>query len=362
MSWQDRDYADDDHRRLGKPGGDWRGIRPSFDNPMSWALTMFRVAGISVRIHLAFVVFIVIMLLRSLSSPGRDMTLPEFSIVATAMGALWLIVLAHEFGHCLACRWTGGDADEILMWPLGGLAYCRPASNWKSHMATVLGGPMVNVVLCAVAGTMLGLLTGQWLGIAVPSPLDPYNGLAHVSVNTFAHQALVIVNATSFLLLLFNLLPIFPMDGGRIVQIALWPRWGWSRSMMFAVRTGFIGSILLFIYGMVVGNMLVAMLAIFGGFTCYLTHKQVQWTDAALLESDDYAMSLTSSDEESAGEAAGGWREQRAQRMAQREQEEAREVDLILEKIASSGIESLTRRERALLKRVTERKRQQGQG
>jgi hypothetical protein len=100
-----------------------------------------------------------------------------------------------------------------------------------------------------------------------------------------------------------------------------------------------------------------AMIAVFGGVTCYITQKQVQWTDAALMESDEYAMSLSQSDE---GEAGGGWQEKRAQRMAEREQEEVREVDRILQKIADSGIDSLTRRERALLKRVTDRKRQQG--
>lgn len=363
MSWQERNDADDDHRKLGRPGGDWRGIRPSFDNPATWALTMFRLGGITVRIHLFFIIFIIIMLLRSVSSPGKDMTPPEFSIMAAAMGVLFLIVLAHEFGHCLACRWTGGDADEILMWPLGGLAYCRPANRWTSHMATVVGGPLVNVIICIAAGGSLGLLTGVWLGFAIPNPLDPFAELGGVyAARSTAHKMLYLVNSTSFILLLFNLLPIFPLDGGRIVQVALWPRLGWSRSMMIAVRTGFIGAILLFIFGMVVGDFMIAAIALFGGFTCYLTHKQVQWTDAALMESDDYAMSLTPSDEETgASEAANGWRERRAQRMAEREQDEAREVDLILQKIATSGIDSLSRRERALLKRVTERKRQQGE-
>lgn len=361
MSWQDRDYASDDPHRLGRPDGDWRGLRPSFDNPATWAFTLFRLAGITVRIHLFFIIFIVVYLLRSLSSPGTDITLPEFSIVATAMAILFLIVLAHEFGHCLGSRWTGGEADEILMWPLGGLAYCRPAHHWRSHMATAVGGPLVNVIICMIAGTMLGLITGQWLGVALPNPLNPFAGL--IDARSYAHQALVLVNSISFLLLLFNLLPIFPLDGGRIVQVALWPRWGWSRSMVFAVRTGYIGAILLFIFGMVISSIWIVVIAVFGGVTCYLTQKQVQWTDAALLESDNYAMSLSSGDgDEDArvGEAGGGWHERRAQRMAQREQDEAREVDRILQKIAVSGIDSLTRRERALLKRVTERKRQQG--
>ena len=174
MSWEDRDYADD-RDKLGRPGGDWRGLRPSFDNPFSWAVSLGRISGILIRVHLLFLLFVVIELLRA-TQPNHGSS-HDFLLAVISMASLFVIVLAHEFGHCLACRWKGGEADEILMWPLGGLAYCRPPQNWVAHFITAAGGPMVNVVLCIVAGLTLGLVTGHWLGVALPNPLSPFSGM-----------------------------------------------------------------------------------------------------------------------------------------------------------------------------------------
>lgn len=362
MSWQERDDAEDGHQRLGRPGGDWRGLRPTIDNPITWAISLFRVAGITVRIHLFFVVFIIIMLVRAASRPGTDVNLPAFSIVAMSMGILFLVVLLHEFGHCIACRMWKGDADEILMWPLGGLAYCRPAHDWRAHMATVIGGPAVNVVICVLAGIALYLRTGTVWEVAIPNPLEPFAALWHLQIsNSWLGQALFLFHGTSFVLLLFNLLPIFPLDGGRMVQAALWPRVGYSRSMMYSVRAGYVGAVALFIFGGVTYDMWIVGIALFGGITCYITQKQVQWTDAMMgFESDEFALSLhqgSDADDEPGGEQAKPSR--KMEKQARREQEEAVEVDRILQKIATSGLDSLSRSERGLLKRVTERKRQQ---
>ncbi|MCH7765652.1 MAG: M50 family metallopeptidase [Acidobacteria bacterium] len=54
---------------------------------------------------------------------------------------LFVVVLVHEFGHCFGARYTGGEADEILIWPLGGLAYASPPHNAKAHMITTVAGP-----------------------------------------------------------------------------------------------------------------------------------------------------------------------------------------------------------------------------
>jgi hypothetical protein len=217
---------------------------------------------------------------------------------------------------------------------------------------------MVNVVLCIVAGVALGLVTGRWLGIAIPNPLSMEGLWEYEVAKSKAHQALFLFNWISLILLLFNLLPIFPLDGGRILQASLWPKFGYQRSMIFAVRAGFVGGIALVIFGAVTSQWMIVGIALFGIVTCYMTQKQLQWTDAMLgIESDEYALSAHDQVADEAGPKSGR-RERRAERQAQREQEEAREVDRILEKIAQNGIESLTRTERSLLRRVTERKRQ----
>ncbi len=362
MSWQDRDYSSEDNpmRGYGRPGGDWQGIRPSFDNPFTWSLFLGRVFGIDVRLHVFFLLHVVIAMLRA-AFPAEGSVAVNLEIMATAMAILFGIVVLHEFGHCIACRYSGGSANEILMWPLGGLAFTRPPHTWVAHMITVVGGPLVNVVICIVAGVTLGLLTGAWLGVALPNPLvlSPPLEVAHSRILI----ALYLVNYLSLILLLFNLLPIFPLDGGRIVQSALWPRLGYVRSMRIAIRTGFVGAVVLGVFGAVIANYLLVGIAIFGGITCWLTHKQLAFTEEAMgHENDEYALSLAygENESESVTEPAKPTREdRRAEKIAKLEQEEADEVDRILKKIGEWGMDSLTRKEKQLLTRATERKRQQ---
>ena len=219
MSWHDRDGpADDDPmRRFGRPGGDWQGIRPTLDNPMTWSVTVGRILNITVRVHAIFLLFIVIEVIRAARAAATvdDPFSHGFWPVVLAMVCLFGIVLLHEFGHCLACRKVGGQADEILMWPLGGLAFCQPPNNWRAHLTTAVGGPMVNVVICVTAGTMLVLITGGQWGLAIPNPFKLGAGLSHPEIaRSWAHITLFWINALSLVLLLFNLLPARATSSG----------------------------------------------------------------------------------------------------------------------------------------------------
>jgi Zn-dependent protease len=364
MSWQDRDYGDEARDRMGRPGGDWQGVRPTFDNPMSWSLPLGRVIGIAVRVHIIFLIYIVIQLARSLTSPHTAVAVPlGFALTALQLGCLFGIVLLHEFGHCFACRRTGGEADEILMWPLGGLAFCRPAQEWRAHLITAAGGPAVNVIIFILLAPVLGLICQSW-SAAIPNPLFPQLPVLPGGQQPWWLLAMFFVHQVSLILLLFNLLPIFPLDGGRIVQTALWPRFGYARSMRLAVYTGYIGAIGLFIFGAVFREWMLVAIAAFGGITCWLTLKQLQWTESIMgTESDSYAASLWDDEEKESGKPPKPDRaERRRARRARLEEEEAAEVDRILTKIAEHGMESISRRERSLLKRVTDRKKQGGEG
>ncbi len=360
MSWKDRDYADDPSRRYGRPGGDWQGIRPTLDNPISWSLPVGRFLGIAVRVHLAFLLFIVIELLLSL----KTSTVIGLGFMALTLACLFGIVLLHEFGHCLACRRTGGEADEILMWPLGGLAFCRPPQRWTAHLVTAVGGPIVNVLICAILVPTLGVLTGKWWGVAIPSPFNPI-GIFSAGIDGYQPwwlMALFLANWLSIVLLLFNLLPIFPLDGGRIVQALLWPRLGYARSMRVAVWTGYFGALALLIAGFVMNNVMLLMIAAFGGITCYVTNRQLAYTESVLgFESEgvDYSASLGAGSEPDQREAKPSRRERRAEQRMQREKAELQRVDRILQKIATSGLESLSTGEKRLLKRATQRQQQE---
>lgn len=367
MSWQEREYSEDPWRKAGRPGGDWKGLRPTFDNPMSWALPLMRVGGVTVRIHIIFLLFIIVQLARAIGKANVNDPAP---FLATSMiimlGWTLVMVLLHEFGHVIACRWAGGEANEILMWPLGGLAYCSPPNTWRAHLITVLGGPTVNALFLLVVTPMLYLLTYRW-SIALPNPVTMSFVFEREYGDDTVVRVLCLLNLINIVLLLFNALPMFPMDGGRVLQTILWSKLGYSRSMRIAVRVGYLGAIGLGLYGFIAGDPQVIGIAIFGGITCYITYKQVEFTDQTMgFEDDEYALSLSygqaDADKAAPSKPAASARQiKAAAREAQREQEEAAEVDRILQKIADTGLNSLSRAEKKLLEQATERKRQQKQ-
>jgi Zn-dependent protease len=335
-------------------------MRPTIDNPFTWSLPIARVGGITVRLHLFFLAYILIELGRGVV-PAKGQHI-DFGLTALAMLVLFTAVLVHEFGHCLACCWMRGRADEILLWPLGGLAACHPPHFWHAHFVTAAGGPLVNVVICAMAGCMLGLLTGQWWGVAFPNILDPFARLLDPAISrSWAHITLYMFNAISLMLLAFNLLPMFPMDGGRLFQAMLWPRYGWSRSMRCAVRLGYVGGMALAVFGAVTNHWTLIAVAIFGLWSCYITHKQLEFSDSVLaFESDEQALqSYAAPDEpETPSHGARPTHSQAAtQGQAWQRVQEAQEVDRILQKIARSGMDSLSGAERGLLERATQRRR-----
>jgi Zn-dependent protease len=284
--------------------------------------------------------------------------IPGFLMV----GALILMVLLHEFGHCLACRWVGGQANEILMWPLGGLAYTQPPNTWQANLVTTVGGPMVNVMFLIVTMPVLWMITGDFWGVSAPNPFD-MRGMQQLEVSkSTLRQALFALNYVNAVLLLFNIVPMFPLDGGRVLQELLWARLGYSRSMRIAVRVGYFGAIAMGLVGLIVPSYWLVAVAFFGGITCYITYKQLQWTDDMMgFESDDFALSLHQ--EQSTGKDATEGKltraERKAQQQARKEQDDAAEVDRILQKIASKGLESLNRTERKALQTATDRKRQE---
>ncbi len=329
---------------------------------------LWRVARIDVRVHIAFLLLVAYQLIRAALPAANDSSVRlPLGWTAITLTVLFVVVLLHEYGHCVACRRRGGVADEILMWPLGGLASCEPPQDWRAHLWTALGGPMVNVLILAVTTPLVGVLTGKWIGTAFPDPLHfapPIQVLERMDL-----FAVFAVHWIALVLLLFNLLPIFPLDGGRILQAVLWPRVGYTRAMRFSCRAGFVGAILLGTLGAVTTELSLIGVAIFGALTCYVTLKRLEFTEEQLgfedTEGDAY---LASSGREAPDERrereieeARIAREQttRERDVAKRAREEA-EFDQILDKIRGSGLNSLSSAERRVLERETERRRRGG--
>jgi len=344
-SWDD---ADERSRPAGY-GGDWRGSRPSFDDPMSWSFPVARIAGITVRLHVLFLVFVVVVIAQSASvtTDGSIGVLPAL----LGLAALFLVILTHEFGHCLACRAKGGTADEVLIWPLGGLASCSPPQRPSAHLWTALGGPLVNVAFIAVLTPWIGLESGQWWGRAIPNPLDLGGLVQRADLGEdlvgWLRMFVVLTNYIAWVLLLFNLIPMFPLDGGRVLQALLWRRMDYGPSMRFACRAGIVGAVAIGVGALTGESTMLLGIAIFGGFTCVATARQLE-SERDFLGYDPDPAELAAVEDEIRREAP---------RAAPQPRPEEAELDRILDKIARTGIESLSDAERKALQRATDEKR-----
>jgi len=171
--------------------------------------------------------------------------------------SLFLIVLLHEFGHALACRQVGGRANNIVLWPLGGVAYVDPPPRPGAVLWSLAAGPLVNVVLIPVI-LVLTKITRFGLGLTTP---DLFILL----------RAIFFINAA---LLIFNLLPIYPLDGGQILRALLWFVMGRARSLMVATVIGFIGVAGLIVVAVRIGSVWFGVLAVFILLNCWGGMKQ----------------------------------------------------------------------------------------
>lgn len=183
------------------------------------SLRLFRVAGIDVYLHWAW------LLVAFYQISVRSHQYRSLAWVVAEYLTLFLIVLLHEFGHALACRQVGGRADQIMLWPLGGVAYVAPPQRPGAVLWSIAAGPLVNVALFVPFSAML-LLSGasHWAATAPD--------LGHFILNVW------VIN---FALLVFNILPIYPLDGGQIVRALLWFAVGRARSLFDTAILGFVG-------------------------------------------------------------------------------------------------------------------------
>jgi len=211
------------------------------------SIHLFRFAGVDLYLHWSW--FIVAMI--EISSRRGSYGSLAFNVLEYL--ALFVIVLLHEFGHALACRSVGGRANEIVLWPLGGVAYVAPPQRPGATLWSIAAGPLVNVGLVFVLGGLLALSrTTGWLD-AAPD----------------AAQFLLAVWYVNSGLLLFNLLPIYPLDGGQIVRSLLWFAIGRARSLMVASIIGFIGVAFMFLLALWWRSIWFGVLALFILANCW---------------------------------------------------------------------------------------------
>ena len=233
------------------------------------SIHLFRLAGVDLFLHWSW---FIVAAYEIQSRQGR-----YTSIVWNILEylALFLIVLMHEFGHALACRQTGGTANQIVLWPLGGVAYVNPPQRPGATLWSIAAGPLVNVALLPIL--IAAVLMSRSLGWAQAMP-DVYQLL----------RAVMWIDVS---LLVFNMLPIYPLDGGQILRSLLWFGLGRARSLMVATVLGFVGIVGFFGLALWVRSVWFGAISVFMLMNCWggLKHAQELLRRAKLPRREGFA-------------------------------------------------------------------------
>jgi Zn-dependent protease len=203
---------------------------------------LFQFSGITVFLHWSWLLVAVY----AFTTPVGRYSTPFWSIFEYI--GLFVIITLHEFGHAFACRSVGGRASEILLWPLGGVAFVDPPARPGAMLWSIAAGPLVNVALLPVFVSLALLVS--------------YSLLPDVHVLL---RSLALINVS---LLAFNLLPVYPLDGGQILGSLLWFIMGRARSIVVTAVIGLVGVAGLVLLALRSSSLWLGLIAWFVGQRC----------------------------------------------------------------------------------------------
>jgi stage IV sporulation protein FB len=187
---------------------------------MSWSLNIGKVAGTVVRVHLTFLLFLAWIFAASYSASGAEAAWGSLIF----MLLLFLCVLLHEFGHIFTARAFGVTTPFVTLLPIGGVAELEriPEEPWEEFLIAI-AGPLVNIAI-----TILLVVGGG----------ATLHGYAATALDNTQISLIDRLAAVNLFLALFNLIPAFPMDGGRVLRAALASKFGYVRATEISASIG----------------------------------------------------------------------------------------------------------------------------
>lgn len=212
---------------------------------MKWSLKLGRLWGIDVYLHVTFLLFLAWVGYATYAAMGVGAALSILLLVAS----LFTCVLLHEYGHALTARKFGIGTADITLLPIGGVARLeRMPSNPRQELLVALAGPAVNVVLAAI----IYLIT---LVMKIPLPGNPSNLLEGGILWNLLRMNLFMIG--------FNMLPAFPMDGGRVLRAALAMKMPRVKATRVAATIGQGMAVLFVLFGLLNGQYMLLFIAFF---------------------------------------------------------------------------------------------------
>jgi len=210
---------------------------------MGWSFPIGSVKGTVIRVHLTFLLFLAFIGFANYARAGGAAAADSLVYIL----ALFLCVLLHEFGHVFAARRYGVQTPDVTLLPIGGVARLeRIPEKPGQELVVALAGPAVNVVIAVLLLIALGGAAGVVMELT-----NPRLGLAErlLAANVF--------------LVLFNMIPAFPMDGGRVLRALLAYRMGYGRATQIAATIGQGLAFAFGLFGLFTGNALIVFIALF---------------------------------------------------------------------------------------------------
>ncbi len=215
---------------------------------------LFHFAGIDVFLHYSWLL-VAVYGIQQRQGHYTTMIWPVLEYLA-----LFVIVLMHEFGHALACRQVGGQASEIVLWPLGGVAYVSPPQRPGATLWSIAAGPLVNVVLFPILSVAWYVSNSAGWEASMPNAYHFIEAVWWIDLG----------------LLIFNILPVYPLDGGQILRSLLWFFLGRARSLMVAASIGFVGVAALAVVAFMLRDLWAGVIVAFIGYNCWQGFQQAR--------------------------------------------------------------------------------------
>ena len=326
------------------------------DNPLIFGFPIGTLWGARVRVS-PFVLLVLFWLTGPLG----------WKVGLLAFASYIVTTLLHEYAHVFAARLTGGDADEVILWPLGGLALCRRAPTFQSEFLTPAAGPLLDLAICALLLPWVFPSGEFWRAL---HPLD----FPRIDLDQGLVQALVLVTfALNWKLFLLNMLPMLPLDGASMWHAIARHRWEpmIARTAMLIVST--VTHVVLSCVALNIDSSMGIGLLFLSYMLLPITILEWVRLHAANLIGVEMEESENdeSFDEDEEGQPRRTrtpgllerWKLERERKRQEREEQERIEteaqLDTLLEKVHQTGMDSLSESEKRFLKKASARYRGQ---
>ncbi len=219
---------------------------------MDSALRLFSIRGIAIRVHITFPLILIWAAIQFGFLSGAGWTGALFGVIVILL--LFVIVTLHELGHSVAAQHYNVPVKQIVLLPIGGVAQLDhiPETPWQEFVIAI-AGPAVNFVLAILLGALLLIPGVGFVGV------DDLTDVGNITLPLIFSY----IFAYNLFLGVFNLVPAFPMDGGRVLRAVLASRMDYLTATRWAVRVGQALAWVFGLYGFTSGNFFLILIAFF---------------------------------------------------------------------------------------------------